>query len=251
MMKRFCALVICLLLTGCSLWPWSADEETTTAIPTIGVISALSERITLAQVNSVGWEKSSYQFPLEDWQIDATASSEAERLLRKRGYDVRPVRYDRKAFSANALGGPVARGGLLDRKRPALAPVIRSAVQPNDLDLYLVLVEASVPLGALDPHGVALLRLGGEPTAVALYHAFLIDGHTGETVEDIHAEPLGNGWYQLARVDGPYAEMHKSVWPKPITAWTASQRQDFQAKIEDLLHPSLRKTLDQLDLDRR
>ena len=252
MMKRLSTLIVCLLLTGCSLWPWSDDEDVVPrAVPTIGVISALSERISLAQVNELGWEKSSYQFPLDGWRIDETVASEAERLLRKRGYDVHPVRYDRKAFSAGALGGPVARGGLLDRKRPALAPIIRDAVQPQDLDLYLVLVEASVPLGALDPHGISLLRLDGEPTAVALYHAFLIDGHTGETVEDIHAEPWSNGWYQLARVDGPYEDVDKSVWPKPITAWTASQRQEFQAKIEKLLHASLRKTLDQLDLDRR
>lgn len=252
MIKRLCTLIACLLLTGCSLWPWSEDAGgTPTATPTIGVVSALSERISLAQVNELGWEKSSYHFPLANWRIDETVTAEAERLLRKRGYDVRPIRYDRNAFAADMLGGPVARGGLLDRKRPALTPIIRSAVQPNDLDLYLVLVEASVPLGALDPHGIGLLRLDGEPTAVALYHAFLIDGHTGETVGDIHAEPLGNGWYQLARVDGPYAEMEKSVWPKPITDWTASQRQEFQAKIEELMRSSLRKTLDQLDLDRR
>lgn len=251
-MKRLSALIVCLLLTGCSLWPWSEDEEAPPPpVPTIGVISALSERINLAQVNELGWEKSSFQFPLDDWRIDETVTSQAEHLLRKRGYDVQPVRYDRQAFSAGALGGPVARGGLLDRKRPALAPIIRAAVQPKDLDLYLVLVEASVPLGALDPHGIGLLRLDSEPTAIALYHAFLIDGHSGETVEDIHAEPLGNGWYQLARVDGPYAELDKSVWPKPITAWRASQRQEFQAKIEELLHASLRRTLDQLDLDRR
>lgn len=252
MKKRFCTFIVCLLLTGCSLWPWSEEKKPAPpVVPTIGIVSAISERITLAEVGSLGWEKSTFNFPLGDWPVDAVLVSAASRKLAKRGYRVRPVHYDRQAFAADALGGPVSRGGLLDRKRPALAPIIQAHVQPADLDLYLVFVEASAPVGAVAPHGIGLLRLSGEPHAYALYHAFLIDGHTGETIKDVHAEPMGNGWYQLARIDGPYVEVDKSLWPKPIVSWRAAQRQAFQEKVEELLRDSLPGTLDQLDLDLR
>ncbi len=253
-MKRLIVLVACLFsLSACSLWPWGGDDtssapaqEEPAGPKTIGVISALSESITLADIDSLGWEKGSISFPIGDWRIDDQATEQATRLLRDAGYDVRPLHYAASKFRAPAIDGPVMRGGVFNRERPNLGPIIRRAVEPNNLDYYLVLVEAGATSGAYTLRGIGLLRQHAVPTAYILYHAFLIDGHSGEAVADFHADPLGNGWYELAKIDGPFTDLGKDAWPKPIASWSAVQRQMLQEAANKLLQESLPNTIRQV-----
>lgn len=246
-MTRLTALLACLFLSACSLWPWGNDQAPSPAPPkTIGVISALSESATLADIGNLGWEKGSMSFPIGDWHLDDQVTDQATLLLRRAGYDVRPLHYAVTDFQARAIGGPVMRGGLFDRKRPDLAPVIRHSVQPNDLDYYLVLVEAGAESGAYQLRGVGLLRQRSAPIGFVLYHAFLIDGHNGEVIADSHADPLGNGWYNLAKIDGPFTDLGKNAWPNPLADWSPEQRQMLRETVLQLLQESLPKTLQQV-----
>jgi len=247
--KRFATIFVCLLLSACSLW--GGDEpERQAAQPsgprTIGVISAISSNITLGDIAANGWEKRGYAFPIGAWHIDGLVTDQVTQLLRQHAYDVRPVTYDPAKFGAAAIGGPVMRGNIFDRQRPSLGPIIRSSVQPDNLDYYLLLVEAGAYSGAYRLHGIGLLRQGGSLTGYVLYHAFLIDGRSGEPVADIRAEPLGNSWYVTNKIDGPFTGLAMKVWPKPIVTWTPEQQQTLHEAVETMLQQSLPRTIDDI-----
>jgi hypothetical protein len=240
-MKPLIALLACLLLPACSLWPWGGDDRPAPAAApkSIGVISAISEQASLTELGNLGWEKASVSLPIDDWHLDDQVTARAAQALQRAGYDVRPLHYATRDFQATAIGGPVLRGGMFDRKRPDLTPIIRRAVQPNDLDYYLVLVEAAADSGAYRLRGVGLLRQRSAPTAFVLYHVFLIDGHSGEVIADTHADPLGNGGYELQKIDGPFTALSADAWPRPIADWTPAQRQKLRDAVDSLLDQSL------------
>ncbi|MET1027914.1 MAG: hypothetical protein ABWY00_12145 [Dongiaceae bacterium] len=245
-MKRFATILACLALSACSLWPWGGEEQQPAqpAGPrTIGVVSAIGDSITLADVGSNGWQKGSTTVSIESWHIDKTVTDEVTAALQQHNYDVRPVTYDPAKFSAAAIGGPVVRGGIFNRKQPDLGPIARSSVQPGNLDYYLVLVEAGADSGAYRLHGIGLLRQRGGLAAYALYHAFLIDGHSGKTVADVRAEPLGNSWYDTSKIDGPFTSLDMKAWPKPITSSTPEQQQMLHQAVETMLKQSLPRTV--------
>jgi hypothetical protein len=246
-MKRFATILACLLLSACSLWPGGSDERAAPALPpgpkTIGVISAVSADITLADIGSKGWQKGGYDVPLGSWHIDSDVTDEVTRLLKQRGYDVRPVTYDPAKFSAAAIGGPAVRGDVFNRKRPDLGPIVRSNVQPGNLDYYLVLVEAGADSGAYRLHGIGVLRQRGGVTAYVLYNAFLIDGRSGEIIADVRAEPLSNSWYDTDKIDGPFTSLDMKTWPKSITDWTPEQQQMLHQAVGTMLRQSLPQTV--------
>ncbi|HEX9448209.1 MAG TPA: hypothetical protein VF920_09515, partial [Dongiaceae bacterium] len=216
MLKRYLVLSICLLLGACSWWPWGGDtpEATTPAAKTIGVVSALSNDIRIIDASNGGWSRRSQVYPLQDWKIDAVAQQTAADWLYQQGFDVRPVVAAPAAFGLHALGGPVARGGWFDRHRPTFGTILHSSVQPADLDYYLVLVEASGSTSVPDLHGIGLIRVSGKPKAFVVYHVFLIDGKSGETLDELHADAENEHWGEFSEVDGPHVDLPKSDWPR-------------------------------------
>lgn len=251
MLKHYLVLSLCLLLSACSWWPWGGDEQPATATPatkTIGIISVLSNEIRVIDATNDGWSRRSQVYPLGDWKIDATATQTAKDWLLQQGFDVRPVTAATAAFGLQALGGPVTRKGWFDRHRPEFSTIIRSSVQPADLDYYLILVEASGSSSVPDLHGVGLVRFSRKPRAFVAYHVFLIDGKSGETIDEVHADAENEHWGAFSSVDSPNVELPKSDWPRPISDWSAPQQQSFRQVIENEIAVSLKATLPRLDL---
>jgi len=249
--RRFIVLSICLLLGGCSLWPWGGDNEEAPPPPRIiGVVSAISDHVTVIDATSAGWARRTAAYPIGNWQIDQLAADQASAWLRKKGFDVRPVAATPAAFKADALGGPVSRGGWLGgSKKPDFATVIQRNLQPAGLPYYLILIEASGNDSMPDLRGIGLVRFSGRPQAFVLYHAFLIDGKTGATIEDIHADPGGTLWGSgPAQINGPNTDLPKAAWPKQVDAWSSDQQAAFRDAIETELKASLKSNLARLDL---
>ena len=248
MLKRLVLLSICLLLAGCSWWPWgSSVPEVPPAPKTIGVVSVISGQIAVIDASG-GWTRRSVIYPLGDWRIDQVATDQASAWLQQKDFEVRPVTISAGAFGVRALGGPVNRGGLFGKQRPSFSAIIRSSVQPADLDYYLVLVEASGSTGIPDMHGIGLVHFSGKPQAFVLYHAFLIDGKTGETIDDVHAD--GNNAHSglFTDIDGPNTDLPKAAWPHQIDAWSAEQQTAFRDAIVAELTNNLKETLPRLSL---
>lgn len=243
-----CLLSACLLLSACSWWPWGGDLDEAPPPPkTIGVISALSDQVTVIDATG-GWMRHRATYPLDDWPIDALATQEATRWLEKKGFEVKPVSVEKSAFSAQALGGPVSRSDWLDRARPSLVDIIHRNVRPADLAYYLVLVEASGSDSIPDLHGIGFVHFSGKPQAFMLYHALLIDGKSGETIDDLHADPDNAHWGDSAAIAGPNTDLPKAVWPQQVDAWTDEQRAAFRDAVEGALRTNLKVNLRRLDL---
>lgn len=252
MSKRLIVLSICLLLGGCSWWPWGGDQEEAPPPPKIiGVISAISDHVTVIDASGGGgWARRTATYPLGDWQIDQMATNQAAVWLQKQGFDVRPVTVKQAAFKADALGGPVSRGGWLGgSKKPDFAAVVQRNVQPAGLPYYLILTEASGNDGLPDMHGIGLVRFSGRPQAFVLYHVFLVDGRTGATIDDFHADPKGPAWGSAqAQISGPNTDLPKAAWPKQVDAWSSDQQAAFRDAVETEVKASLKANLPRLDL---
>jgi hypothetical protein len=242
-------LILCLILGGCSWWPWGNNDQEATApaVKTIGVVSVLSDRIAVIDAGNKGWSRQTAFYPLAGWQIDDLASKQATAWLREKGFDARPVSASAGAFSAQALGGPVSDGGWFDRQRPSFTEIIHRSVQPADLDYYLILVEASGSSSIRDLHGIGLVHFSGRPQAFVAYHLFLVDGKSGETIDDVHADAK-NDWGDNAALDSPNIDLPKAVWPRQIAAWSPEQQAAFRDAVETELKSSLKATLRRLDL---
>jgi hypothetical protein len=250
-LNRFLVFSLCLLLGACSLWPWGGDDQPAAATPatkTIGIVSVLSSDIRVIDATNNGWSRRSQIYPLGDWQINAIASQTAKDWLAQQGFDVRPVTVATTAFGLQALGGPVTRKGWFDRHRPEFSTIIRSSVQPPDLAYYLILVEGSGSSSVPDLHGIGLARFERKPRAFVAYHVFVVDGKTGETLDEVHADAENEHWGEFSSVDGPNVELPKSDWPRPISDWSAPQQQSFREAIEHEIVVSLKATLPRLDL---
>jgi hypothetical protein len=246
-LKRLFILCTCLALTACSWWPFGDSEEAPPSPKIIGVISMLSDHITVIDANG-GWTRRSAVYPLDGWQVDQLAVQQASEWLQKHDYEPRVLIVNNAAFNAQALGGPVSRSGWLDRTRPDLAAIIRHAAQPADLPYYLVLVEASGSDSIPDMHGIGLVRFSGRPQAFVLYHCFLIDGKSGEIIDNVHADRDSTTWGASAPIAGPNADLPKAAWPKQVDAWSAEQQAAFRDAVESELKTSLRTNLRRLDL---
>lgn len=249
-LKRLLVLSACLVVSACSWWPWGSDTpDVTPEAKTIGVVSMLSDHIAVIDATNSGWARHTAIYPLSGWQVDTLATQQITTWLQHQdGFEVRPVTASAAAFSIQALGGPVNRGGWFGRQRPSLGPVIRSSVQPANLDYYLILVEASGSTSIPDLHGIGLVHFSGKPQAFVLYHAFLVDGKTGETVSEVHADAEDEHWGAFSAIDGPNSDMPKTAWPKDVNTWSADQQTAFRQTVEAELSNSLKVTLPRLDL---
>jgi len=248
-LRRYLIVSACLLLVACSWWPWGSDEPAAPPAPkTIGVISVLSSRIAVIDTANSGWSRRTAFYPLADWPIDDLATTQATAWLQQKGFDVRPVTIQPGAFSAQALGGPVTRGDWFDRQRPSFTDIIHRSAQPGDLDYYLILVEGSGSTSVPDLHGIGFVHFSSRPQAFIAYHVFLIDGKSGETLDDVHAD-ADNQWGSAdPAVDAPYTDLPKAIWPRQITAWSPEQQAAFRDGIDAELTSSLKATLRRLDL---
>ncbi|HVJ40780.1 MAG TPA: hypothetical protein VM639_04755 [Dongiaceae bacterium] len=246
--RALCLLSACLLLSACSWWPWGNGDETPPPPKTIGVISVLSDHVTVIDATGQGWMRHRASYPLGSWPIDALATQTATAWLQKKDFDVRPVTVTASAFAADALGGPVARRGWLDRARPNLVDIIHHNVQPADLPYYLLLVEASGSDSIPDLHGIGFVHFSGKPQAFVLYHAFLIDGKSGETIDSFHADADNESWGESSAIAGPNTDLPKAAWPKQVDAWTEEQQAAFRDAVERELRTSLKSNLPRLDL---
>ena len=249
-LKRCWVLSICLLLGACSLWPWGGSDQPSAPPPpkTIGVISVLTGQVAVIDAGNNGWVRQTAVYPLADWQINDLATEQANAWLAKQGYEVRSVTAAPGAFSAKALGGPVAKGGWFDNPRPSFTDLIHRSVQPADLDYYLILVEANASTSVPDMHGIGLVHFSGRPQAFIAYHVFLIDGKSGETLDTIHADAENESWGSSSAIDGPHIDLPKAVWPKQPANWSPEQQAAFRDGVESELPLSLKATLRRLDL---
>lgn len=251
MLKRYLIVSAFLLLGACSWWPWGNDNDTPQPAPapkTIGVISALGDQIAVIDASNHGWAKRTAFYPTTGWAIDDLAVKQVDVWFEKKGFDVRPVTASPGAFSAQALGGPVSPGGWFDRQRPSFTDIIRHSVRPADLDYYLILVEASGSTGLPDLHGIGFVHFSRQPQAVIAYHAFLVDGRSGETLDDVHADAKGGQSGNNQQIDAPNIDLPKATWPQQVTAWSPEQQAAFRDAVETELRVSLKATLRRLDL---
>lgn len=249
MLKRYLIVSTCLLLGACSWWSGSNDTPQPAPVPkTIGVISALDGQIVVIDASNHGWARHTAFYPTTGWPIDDLAVKQADAWLAKRGFEVRSVTSSAGAFSPQALGGPVSSGGWFDRQRPSFTDIIHRSVQPPDLDYYLILVEASGSTGLPDLHGIGFIHFSHKPQAVVAYHAFLVDGKSGETLDDVHAEGGAGQSGNNDQIDAPNTDLPKAVWPQQVTNWSAEQQAAFRQAVEAELGVSLKDTLRRLDL---
>src|SRR5262249_40476839 len=117
-------LLLALTLTACITAGTPPDMKT---VKTVGVISAISEKLYVRKVGIVAFLNDKKDFPIESWGINDMVAGKVRSALSRR-YDVRPLTYRKSAFAS------------LESGQSTLAERIRAEVTPQGLDAYLVVV---------------------------------------------------------------------------------------------------------------
>ncbi|RZN07088.1 hypothetical protein CWO91_28675 [Bradyrhizobium genosp. SA-3] len=242
-MRRIAFLWIGLAAACVALGAAAAFETRTSrlqAIKTVGIVSAIGEEMSLTQAGLTGLGNTGQNVPISAWGLDEMIVQQATRLLSGR-FRVQPVNYRRAAFAA-IRDSAVAPVNLL-RSDP-FKELVRSDVNPQGLDAYIVITRAKSKLGngrAVEGIGFAEYRtlLANYGLIHALYEIRVIEGKSFDVIEKRAAAPLDNTG--TMRIAGPSGAIDDT-----FDGPASSER--LRAAIADLITRSLPVTLGDMHL---
>lgn len=220
------------------------DPAVLASIHSIGVLSALGDRIEFKSIGVTIFGNSLNYLPANDWGLDAVATAEAEKLLSGR-FTVGAAPFGRDAV-AHIGEGFTTYGAALGR-------VIR-AQPPSKMDAYLILVpqNASLPYPSnQEIVGVGVYRQaslfgGGDPGATIahiIYIAYLLDAKTGKVIGQMYGtssatDDPGFGAY------GTYPhDLTTMAWPAKFEDATDEDKLALKEQLISLLRDSIDYTL--------
>ena len=89
-------LLAAVVVSGCTVK--SLSPEAQKGIRNISIISAVGDQLLMQNVPYFAWDQEEYAHPIASWGLDDHVTSKLTQRLAVR-YAVKPVQYDRAAFS--------------------------------------------------------------------------------------------------------------------------------------------------------
>ncbi len=236
------AMLLCaLLLVGGCAGTISGVPADLKGIGSVGVISAFVDKFQLRKVGITVFGNEEKEFPVDAWGIDEIVAGKARALLGRR-FQVRPVTYRRAPF--------------MTRNRGGVGAMVREAVTPANVDIYVVISRGGSQVGATNQAvtGLGMLEASGGVFSenryylYALYAVSIIDAHefsskaftTGLMPGEAPFNPL-----TTPVLHGPHRQVDQSWWP---TSLDAASNQRLKGAVVELVDKSLPNTLQQLQL---
>jgi hypothetical protein len=233
---RLVALCAALLLAACAPEVDAVPAASLSQVKSVGIISAIGDKFSFIA--------STFEnHAAERYGIDGYAIGIAKEQLAGR-YAIQPVQYDAVEFGPDRAELPST---SLFAPGDPLGDVIRAHAQPNNLDLYIVLMKGmtKVENGNRAMHGLGVIKGGDLFTTSywvhATYSVIVVDGHTGEILADNSAIDSAHPFDLMDPPDlpGPFVEVDESYWPEDIEHVPDAQMQ----KLADTLKPLIARTL--------
>src|SRR5579883_446537 len=211
-------------------------------IKTVGVISAIGDRVTFETIGASVFGNVEVTEPVE-WDIDRHVVARITAALAGR-YKVVPVNYDRVAFDKIAWADETSVApGFRDATPRRIEDIVAAAASPPGLDAYVVVSRATSPYarGHQIVRGLGIVRGEGSatyaPAAYALYDLSLIDGPKHTVIGRARASLPSDGAFRL--LQGPYREIKASIWAPSLAALAPSRQQQLRETLLDLIDRSL------------
>jgi hypothetical protein len=245
-MGRLFAFFLLLLLA--TLGAGVAAPPKPSGLPKLGIVSAIGDTFYARKFGMFGFNDFK-EMPISAWGIDGMMTAKLRAALSPR-FDVRPVTFNRAVFAAF----PDRSGFLAQYFRPEL---VRTAVSPQGLDAYLVVVKSERSYGPRNSYGVSNQLVHGLGSAAgntdvdpivfvhAYYSIFLVDGHDFQTKNQAASEIPGPHKYFWAPdfMSSPSRQVDASLWPKSLDA---AANQQLKSVVVELIDQSLPPTLQKL-----
>src|SRR5215475_15116496 len=220
------ALALVLLLCACAgVLPGIPPKLE--GIKSVGIVSAMGDRFTVQNVGLTVFGNDSKEFPIDSWGIDDLVASRTRALLRRR-FAVRPVTYQRSAFSS---------------PNSSIASMVREGITPAGVDAYIVIGRGVSKVGATNQFvtGIGILEIGGSLLQSekyflhALYALYIFDGRDFSKMASTAGLLPGESLVDPIRTTvlrGPHREVDKSWVP---TSLDAGSNQRLKSAVAELI----------------
>jgi hypothetical protein len=236
------SLLASLALSGCASIEGASRLE---GIKTVGIISAIGDTFSFTPSGLTGIDNSPRSFSIEPWGIDDQIVARATFILGQR-FRVQGVTYQRGLFAEPERYSSIP-GASLVREDP-FKELVRSHVEPQGLDAYVVITKATLKYGTRGApvSGIGLIKhstlLDQSAVVHALYVVRAIDGHSFRTIDKKSASPVANS--SLIRLAGPSRIFDSADQP----VFYPLQNEPLRVAVSDLVNQSLEPTLRDLRL---
>jgi hypothetical protein len=246
-MGRLFALFLVLLLGP--LGAGVAAPPKPSGLPKLGIVSAIGDKFYVRKFGLGVFGNDFQEMAIASWGIDEMMTAKLRAALASR-FDVRSVTYKRAVFAAF----PDRSGFLAQYFNPEL---VHTAVSPQGLDAYLVVVKSERSYGPRSSYGTSNQLVHGlgsagpntddDPTVFvhAYYHIALVDGRDFKIKSQAASEIPGPRKYFWTPdfMSSPVRQGGASLRPKSLDA---AANQPLKSVVVELIDQSLPPTLQKL-----
>jgi hypothetical protein len=218
-------------------------------LPKLGIVSAIGDKFYVSKFGLGVFGNEVSEMAIAAWGIDEMMTAKLRAALASR-FDVRPVTYKRAAFAAF----PDRSGFLAQYFNPEL---VHTAVSPQGLDAYLVVVKSERSYGPRSSYGTSNHLVHGlgsagpntdsDPTVFvhAYYNLVLVDGRDFKVKSQASSEiPAPRKYFWTADfMSSPVREGGASLRPKSLDA---AANLPLKGVVVELIDKSLPPTLGKL-----
>ncbi len=240
MVILFCiAIAILLVLSSGANALFETRDAKLKSVKTVGIVSAIGDRFTLARAGLTGLDNSSRNVPIASWGLDDLIVQQVAAALSIR-FQVQPVTYPRATFATTEESAITAVN--LVRSDP-FKKLVQTEVSPQGLDAYIVITKAKAYFGGGNRkvEGVGLITYRTVLESFGLLHALyeirVVDGKTFDIIEKLAAGPPDDT--SSVRLPGPSLV---------IDAGFDERDENLRRAIVDLVIRSLPNTLSDMHL---
>jgi hypothetical protein len=248
-MGRVLPLLVLLLLA--SLGAGLGAPPKPSGLPKLGIVSAIGDKFYVRKFGLGVFGNDFKEMAIASWGIDEMMTAKLRAAFASR-FDVRPVTYKRAAFAAF----PDRSGFLAQYFNPEL---VHTAVSPQGLDAYLVVVKSERSYGPRSSYGTSnqlvhgLGSAGGntdvDPIVFvhAYYNVVLVGGRDFKVTSQATSEIPGPRKYFWTAdfMSSPVHQGGASLYPQSLDAAANAQ---LKGVVVELIDKSLQPTLGKLQL---
>lgn len=234
-------VLLTLLVAGWSFVSHAAPSDKFANIHTIGIISVIGQKLTLANIGFFRFTNSSDSVSITDWHLDARTSDEIGAVLAPR-FTVKPVTYDPTIFA------DIQPRYFFGSREGEIGKRIQ-AIGSNGVDAYVLVLPASFQGrdGQINDMltGVGLSDHIGGTTAFAHYSVYVLNASDGTVLAS------GEGYSperDLFRYVQPEQAVDTSLMPDSPGSFSPDQRSKVKAVIEGLIDESINHALADAEL---
>jgi hypothetical protein len=190
-MRLLIILATLLALAACDK---SIAPERAAAIRSVGVIAAVGDVFYHQKIGWTVFGNDESTSPIESWGLDEHVIRTVTGALRQR-YDVRALSYPRGAFAPDRIYFP-NEGSIFGESRRPLGEVVRSEVQPQGLDAYVVITKGHSGFASTNQsvRGIGVVQSSGLMRAGTFMHVLywvtVLDGRDFKVIGDVRAPSL-------------------------------------------------------------